>query len=134
MSENYPENQPSSDRGSSFNWSLLVPVGIIIVGVYLLMGNLGINGPNLFAGWNWGGLVLVGLGALILAKAFGPVQAARASGQPLTRHWRNQLVIGFILVLVGASSLVNIANNLIWPLLLVGVGAALLLSNLTRRA
>ncbi len=127
MSENLPPNErPARSRTISATPALWVGVVLVLLGLFFLLENLGVPLPNwpifrLHANW-WALFLLIPAG-LILSRVY---QAYQEQGQ-LTRHMRNQLLIGVLILIAAATALFNVNWAVFWPFLLIAGGLYLLL-------
>ncbi len=94
---------------------------LILLGVAFLLENMGIH---FLANW-WA--------LFILIPAFWAYVAAWDLYQDnghMTRGGASSLVVGILLTLLSFAFLIDVAANLLWPVLLIAGGAALILAGL----
>ena len=128
----YPVQHAGSDRLSGISWALI----LIWAGTVFLADNVGLlerlmlprNGLDIGflhpSAWS---MIFLGAGLIVLLEAFLrsilPNYAAPSGGS---------LIFAAILIGVGLSNLFR--SDLIWPLVIIGIGVAILLGSVLKRS
>ena len=110
---------------------------LIWAGLVLLANNLGIldnlrstvtdiPGLGLFGSVRTWGLIMVGAGAIVLLGVL-----ARLGLPAYRRPVGGSIIFGIVLIGLGLGNLVS--WNLIWPLILIGIGFSILMGGLLRK-
>lgn len=94
---------------------------LILLGVLFLLAEM-----DRISWADWWAYFLVGLGAIFLLEAL--IRSTSASGRKAVG---GRLVAGLVLIVIGGSHLIGLMEW--WPLILIAVGVALLLSAFLRR-
>nr|MBN1229218.1 hypothetical protein [Anaerolineae bacterium] len=127
MNDSLPPNE-RGDRPSGANGALWGGLALLLIGAYFLAENLGLNIHLEFLE-NWWAIFILIPGVMILWRVF---QAYRAEGSTTSRHWRNQLVMGLLMVFAAVVFLLNLSWSIFWPFLLI-IGGLAFLFNATRQ-
>lgn len=129
MAESYPSPEnPRPGRHYRNGYMPWIPgLVLVLIGGYLLLRNLGII-PDDFALQNWWAL-------FILIPAFGALYNAwrnyQEAGQ-FTDAARRPLIGGLVLLVVAGIFLFNFNWSLVWPVLLILAGIAVLTRGMWR--
>jgi|SRR5690606_34190689 len=134
MAENLPVNERTeygTHRERRSNSAVWVGLALLLFGGALLLRNLGVLdalGLGFLRGLrfdNWWALFMLIPGAMILKNVY---DAYEARGRQLTRESRTQLIIGIVIVGFAVVFLFNLSMEMLWPVILIAVGALLLLN------
>ena len=109
-----------NDPLSALVWALI----LIWAGLVFLAGNVGLF-DSLRAIDSWG-LIFAGAGVILLLEA-----GARYMLPEYRRPVMGTVILGLVFIAIGLGDLVG--WGLIWPLVIIGIGAAMLLGGLFRR-
>ncbi len=127
----YRSQHAGSDRLSGISWALV----LIWAGMVFLADNTGLLDRLMLPdnGWDIGfvhpsawTLVFLGAGLIVLLEAF-----LRAVLPSYASPSGGQLIFAAILIGIGMSNLFR--SDLIWPLVIIGVGVAILLGAIMKR-
>jgi hypothetical protein len=129
MSQQTPEQKPAEEEND--RWSrrhhrhgspgITGALIVIVLGVLLYLANQGI------LDWDkWWQYFLIGIGIVFLIDA-----AVRSSGETDRRFLVGRLFAGLILIGVGVTFLAG--GSAYWPLIIIVVGVAMLITALIRR-
>ncbi len=110
------------DRVNAVSWALLLIWGAVV----LFLGT-GSNAPVIFQDHGWS-IFMVGAGAIILLTAL-----YRALMPEHRRPLLGALILGIILLGVGAGDLVSWSENIIWVIVLLVIAFGILLAAFRRR-
>jgi hypothetical protein len=114
------EEKGASDRPGTLSGALI----LIWAGLVFLVQNTGlIPGLGAISGW---GVILMGAGVIL-----GLEVAYRYVTPEYRRPLGGRLVLAIVLFLIGAGFILGWGN--VWPLILIGVGLAILIGAITRR-
>jgi hypothetical protein len=128
MSENLPPSErPKSSRPLTSSWELWAALGLILLGGFFLLQNLGVSLP--FPQINWWALFMLIPAGMILNKVWA---SYKANGDQLVGEARSQLVVGLMIVAIALFFLFEFAEGLFWPLLLIAGGVLVLFGALKR--
>ena len=127
----YKSHHAGSDRLSGISWALI----LIWAGLVFLADNTGWLGRLMLPdnGWDIGfvhpsawTLIFLGAGLIVLLEAF-----LRAVLPSYASPSGGQLIFAAILIGIGTSNLFR--SDLIWPLVIMAVGFAILLGSILKR-
>lgn len=117
MTESYPQAERQGRAPAQTQPGLWIGVGLVMIGAMLMLDHVGIH---LFRGLNWWALFLLIPAGVILRNVNDAYQAGEHT---LNRTMRTQLVVGIMLMALATFYLFGIGTAMLWPLLLIGVGA-----------
>lgn len=127
----YKSRHAGSDRLSGISWALI----LIWAGLVFLADNTGWLSRLMLPGGGWDigfvhpsawTLIFLGAGLIVLLEAF-----LRAVLPNYASPSGGQLIFAAILIGIGTSNLFR--SDLIWPLVIMGVGFAILLGSILKR-
>lgn len=133
------EEKTAEEKWQNDPVSAVVGAAILIwAGMVLLAGNLGIleslrntvsdiPGLGVLGNIRTWGLIFIGAGTIVLLGVL-----ARMAVPAYRRPVGGSIIFALILIALGLGNLVS--WNLLWPLILIGIGLAILLGGLLRRA
>ncbi len=114
------EEKGASDRPGTLSWALV----LIMAGLVLLAANVGLlpdgDGGSTF------GIILMGAGVIVALEVL-----FRYLRPEYRRPLRGRLVLAIVLFVVGAGSSIGWEHT--WPVVLIGIGVAILVGSMTRR-
>lgn len=119
------EQSEHHKKGQKYRQDLLSGIlgGLIVMllGVLFLLVNMG------YLYWsNWWAYFLVGIGVILIIESI-----IRATFPQYSRPYIAKLIGGIILIFLGVGSIYGIGHW--WPLILIGVGIAIIIGALWRR-
>ncbi len=110
-----PEDNKKKAKQDSFS-KITNGLILILLGVLFLLATLG------YLSWEkWWAYFLIGLGAIFLFEV-----AVRAASPEISQRFTGKLIAGIVLIIIGAAHIFGLVTW--WPLILIAVGLAMIVS------
>ena len=113
MAEN-EDKKNSHDPWSRVTGGLI----LILLGVLFLLATM-----DVISWGDWWAYFLFGLGVILILEA-----VIRSSSPSFRQHLTGRLIAGIVLMLIGGSFILGMTHW--WPIIIIGVGVALVISTL----